>query len=66
MMNLYRGKIAFDEPLRCTRVDAGGGRWAHGYCNEYSRSWREKNREHSRKYMRAYMRRYRAKREAAE
>ena len=57
-MKLYRGTIAYDEPYRAPRADAGSGNWSSGNHLEWKREWRDRNREHVRTYQREYMRTY--------
>jgi hypothetical protein len=56
-----RGNIAFDEPLRATRSDAGSSRYRYDleFIREKKRQWRALNRQKCREYMRDYMRKYR-------
>lgn len=65
---LYRGTIAYDEPLRTEGLPWSkvlGGRQGKRNDPEYNRlrhlAWRNKNREHWREYMREYKKKWRAK-----
>jgi hypothetical protein len=59
MSDLYRGTIAYDEPLR-VRCDAGTGkRNDPEHYRTWKRAWRQKKREKYNAYMREYMREYR-------
>jgi hypothetical protein len=65
VMNLYRGTIAYDPPLK-VRADSGSGL---RHDSEYSRlkaaRWRDNHREELRTYNREYMRKWRAARRRA-
>lgn len=61
MGNLYRGTLAYDEPLRMHPKSGTGKRNDPACVRAWKRAWRERNREHFNAYHREDMRKRRRK-----